>query len=101
MFQHTDQVVQRFRIGVEEIVVFCSLPAHPKQAGVLQDLNVMGNGRPGKMGPCGDRADPGAAAVFHLHHFQNQVLAVFVPQRQQNLPAGFEFVCQAPDLFVL
>ncbi len=81
--QKAQQSGQGFGVGIKIVVVFCALPPQFDQAGILQDVEVAGDGGAGKAALFRDDVDPDAAAVRDLHHFQNQAPAGSAPK-----PAG-------------
>ena len=94
MGKHFQKPVHRFRIRIKIIIVLRAFPPHLNKAGFLQYFEVMRYGRAGKVRLFRNRTYADAAAFTHLHHFQNEVLPVLIPECQKNFPARLKFICE-------
>jgi hypothetical protein len=90
-----DQRVHRLHVRIEIIVNFGAFLSRFQKAGVLHDLEMMGDGGPGQGGVFGHVDDAHPAAVAGFHHGQDQMLPAFVAQRGQQLLAFFQILRQA------
>ena len=54
-----------------------------------------------RMSSFGDFSDTYAAAVIHLHHFNQKMLTVFIAKSQKNLPTVLKFLCQLANFLVV
>ena len=99
VLEHAQKSVHGFCVGVEIVVIFRTLPAHFDEPRVLENPYVVGNRRAGEVGALGDVSDPDSRAVSHLHHFKNEVLAVFVAEGEKNASAVLNSFASFPISF--
>ena len=99
MGQHLQKLLHRFCVGIEVIIILCPLTAYFYQSGILQYLQMMRYCGAGKMRLGSDSAHANPAALAHLHHFQNEMLTVFIAECRQRSSTRCEFLCQGLNIF--
>ena len=62
---------------------------------------MVGHGGAGKMRSLRDCAHAYAIALADSDHFDNQMLTIFVTERQQDFPACSKFVRKALDVLLM